>query len=551
LNLFNLERNIFYLLFYGKVMKNLLNLLIIFLIIIFLIQPSVSQTLNVKVQIINNVPDSNLGNLSVSVNGVSKSGTNGLAFRQATAFFEVIGLSDFVEVTYNGNNHKFNVPPAGDGVIFIYTGVLEPAKFDNPFNRTNLTMNQYAGMYAEVAGSLGKVALTFFQGTTDAPSLNVIDRSNNEKWASKIDYFNWSGYVSSPDKNPKLYEIELRSSIVDTVVGAYRVDLTHFANKALCLFTSGFVDPEKNQKEPAFGLFAADADGNVIEFASINVKIKPSVPTLLFPLDNALGQSKSGNLNWEAVSGSKTYNLQVSKSTNFVQNIIDKNNLTSTNYPYKNLESESQYFWRVSATNEYGTSDWSAIRSFTIKKEMPGKPSLCYPANNSTELDITGSIRWNKISGAESYSLELATDEDFQYLTIDSTNITDTICNYSKLKYNKLYYWQIVGKNSVGEGEWSDTWTFKTKENTTVSETENSKNIIISPNPAKDYIYIQPSEGWKPSEGSEIQIFDMLGINVSSADGGIKLGGIIDISKLSSGIYFIKIGNRVEKFVKM
>jgi WD40 repeat protein len=79
----------------------------------------------------------------------------------------------------------------------------------------------------------------------------------------------------------------------------------------------------------------------------------------------------------------------------------------------------------------------------------------------------------------------------------------------------------------------------------------NLKQIIVSPNPASDYIEIQPSEGWQPSEGSDIHIIDMLGIDVSPAGGGIKGGGRIDISNLSPGIYFIKIGNRVEEFVKL
>jgi hypothetical protein len=84
----------------------------------------------------------------------------------------------------------------------------------------------------------------------------------------------------------------------------------------------------------------------------------------------------------------------------------------------------------------------------------------------------------------------------------------------------------------------------------------NSLEYEIFPNPATDYIEINlntinPTLKGGVDEGSDIKIFDILGVNVSTAGGGIIGGGRIDISNLSPGIYYIKIGNHVAKFVKM
>jgi hypothetical protein len=73
----------------------------------------------------------------------------------------------------------------------------------------------------------------------------------------------------------------------------------------------------------------------------------------------------------------------------------------------------------------------------------------------------------------------------------------------------------------------------------------------VYPNPATDYIEIQPSEGWQPSEGSYIQILNTLGEIVLSVEQTPPSVQKIDISNLTSGMYFIKIGDKVEKFVKM
>lgn len=92
---------------------------------------------------------------------------------------------------------------------------------------------------------------------------------------------------------------------------------------------------------------------------------------------------------------------------------------------------------------------------------------------------------------------------------------------------------------------------------TSVNNSRESQNLEISPNPASDYIEINiDSRGVNPSAES-IRIFDLLGTemqstSVSYADTPAGGGQVrIDISSLQPGVYFVRIGNEVRKFVKL
>jgi hypothetical protein len=87
---------------------------------------------------------------------------------------------------------------------------------------------------------------------------------------------------------------------------------------------------------------------------------------------------------------------------------------------------------------------------------------------------------------------------------------------------------------------------------------DEEQDFSIYPNPAKDYIEINfdaiaainPTLKRGVDEGSDIQIFDMLGVPVTAIH-PMTASHRMNIENLSPGIYFIKIGKRVEKFVKM
>jgi len=69
-------------------------------------------------------------------------------------------------------------------------------------------------------------------------------------------------------------------------------------------------------------------------------------------------------------------------------------------------------------------------------------------------------------------------------------------------------------------------------------------NISISPNPATDFIQLHFSENVKLSD---VEIYNVLGIKVIVTEYKDR----IDVSGLSAGVYFLKAGNKIYKFVKM
>ena len=87
-----------------------------------------------------------------------------------------------------------------------------------------------------------------------------------------------------------------------------------------------------------------------------------------------------------------------------------------------------------------------------------------------------------------------------------------------------------------------------------INSTNTDDMISVYPNPANDFITIQFSnKGLKPFVTSDkVVIFDMLGVEIMSVGTGLDLSTQrIDVSKLNPGMYFIRIGDKMQKFVKM
>ena len=123
------------------------------------------------------------------------------------------------------------------------------------------------------------------------------------------------------------------------------------------------------------------SDGTITETSSFSVSAStPPTPQLVAP---AMGTKLDGpvTFNWQAVTYTVmdiTYELQVSKSSNFATLVLDKKGLTEAEYTTIQAEqlekatAEEPYYWRVRVVDEAGnTSAWSGAAQFAYGSSWP------------------------------------------------------------------------------------------------------------------------------------------------------------------------------------
>ena len=94
----------------------------------------------------------------------------------------------------------------------------------------------------------------------------------------------------------------------------------------------------------------------------------PAVPSLSSPINGATNVSRTPTLTWNASSGATSYTAQVSTDPGFATFVYNQSGITSTSTTVSGLGSRITYYWRVNATNTFGTSTWSATWNFKTRK---------------------------------------------------------------------------------------------------------------------------------------------------------------------------------------
>lgn len=100
--------------------------------------------------------------------------------------------------------------------------------------------------------------------------------------------------------------------------------------------------------------------------------IAPGEVTLSLPEDASVDVSIKPSFSWVELSGSVTYKLEVSTTSDFSSDILSVSEIAGGQYVFSSqLALGTTYFWHVRASNISGDSPWSEARSFITIVDLP------------------------------------------------------------------------------------------------------------------------------------------------------------------------------------
>ncbi len=92
----------------------------------------------------------------------------------------------------------------------------------------------------------------------------------------------------------------------------------------------------------------------------------------------------------------------------------------------------------------------------------PSTAILKTPINNTTSIVSPSNLVWIKGDYTDYYKLQISVDSNFVKVLVDSSGITDTSFNLTKLTNLTKYFWRVKSINKYFKSDWSETWNFKT-----------------------------------------------------------------------------------------
>ncbi len=222
-------------------------------------------------QIINTTADPSLDTIDIYINGNVYDTTN-VVFHSVIGFYSI---TPDTNITLTIAHHHST--SSANGIKSFYLGSLTDNKsyalmlagvnttgFEpNPNGRdTSFTLYEISQIDS-TSPDTAALDFKFFQGSTDLPSMKIVERTSHQLIVPDVLYGDTTPYIQL---HHRLYEFQLISSDSTQNFGTYIADLSNYAGQVGIIFTAGFLNPLQNDSGPSLGLYMALSGGTVVQF---------------------------------------------------------------------------------------------------------------------------------------------------------------------------------------------------------------------------------------------------------------------------------------------
>ncbi|MDB2385396.1 M12 family metallo-peptidase [Polaribacter sp.] len=127
-----------------------------------------------------------------------------------------------------------------------------------------------------------------------------------------------------------------------------------------------------------------------------------------------------------------------------------------------NLNGLTSQNYQMVVTATSNTVTQTVDEELNITDEIADVVSLTSPENDASETSVATSFSWEKSDNASSYSIEIATDEDFTTIITQETSTLNTYIA-TNLQQGTMYFWRVKALNTCSESDFSEVFSFTTE----------------------------------------------------------------------------------------
>ncbi len=199
------------------------------------------------------------------------------------------------------------------------------------------------------------------------------------------------------------------------------------------------------------------------------------------------------------------------------------------------------------ANRTWAVGDNGLILKFN-QSDSPKVVNLFYPDNQSTDVSVNAELLWGMSYSASSYELQIATDQSFNSLIVDESEIPSNLFILeTELGSDEIYYWRVRTDHFGVKSEWSEVYSFTTELATSINgNSDLPREFTLKqnyPNPFNPSTVIEFA--LPQTSNVRLEVFNIVGQRVATLANETRQAGVhqvdFDASHFASGIYFYRL----------